>query len=413
MKTIRLSPSLLCCPPKTFWSLFALLSIFSFTKISAQNIVDQASTNLAANPAKLTETDFSEFILYTPVFKPFSHNPGASRVAAKLEAHVSQFLDGFPWKAFQHTMGISAYEVYFDHPDELFYSLSRARPYLSSLTASRSKILLASLLSNSPPWSMEGFDRTIGQSRESYDIPPNLRLGGRGSASSAFGVYAFWLYCQVFEDSAAVRKNWGSIRERMQPLLSGSYKFDVQKKNYSRDEAAKLNGDLAGLLGLVRLARWASDPSTEKLARAKAANLLQLRVDLERINPQIVEKSGGSSKNLHYYKLSRYCDLVPEVAEAIRKLSAGCGQARLRTFREERNAWYMAYGDRFIGGENYTSPADFARALFAGAALVEQLPASQLLNFVDVPWCKGDLFFIEKCSYALWSADGRASRKSP
>jgi hypothetical protein len=76
--------------------------------------------------------------------------------------------------------------------------------------------------------------------------------------------------------------------------------------------------------------------------------------------------------------------------------------ARLQAFRGERNGWFMAFGDRLVGGENYTNPAHFSRALFAGAALIEQLPPDQLAGFIDVPWCKGDFYFIEKCALALW-----------
>jgi len=60
-----------------------------------------------------------------------------------------------------------------------------------------------------------------------------------------------------------------------------------------------------------------------------------------------------------------------------------------------------------IGEENYTNPLYFSRALFAGAVFVEQLPSEQILTFIDVPWCKGDFYFIEKCAYALWMSGGR------
>ncbi|MDB6029892.1 MAG: Serine/threonine protein kinase related protein, partial [Verrucomicrobiales bacterium] len=391
--------------------LMALLLIFFFTKTFAQNIVDEASTNLAANPAKLTETDFSEFILVQASHK-MPASAKARRISEKLEKHAIEFLDGFPWKPFQHTIGISGYEVYFEHPAEVFYSLSLARPYLSPRTSGRAKSILSALLTNSPPWSLEGSERSAGTPRESYDVPPNLRLKGRAPMSSAFGVYAFWSYCNAFNDVAAARHNWSVVRDRMQPLLATKYKFEIHKRDYNHDEVEILNGDLAGLLGLSRLAKLTQDSKTEQLALRKARELLQLRVDFERVNAQILEKSSASTKHLHYYKLSRFCNLTFETAEALRKLSAGCAAGRLKPFREERNGWFIAYGDRFIGGENYTSPPHLARALFTGAALIEELPSDELFGFVDVPWCKGDLFFMEKCVYALWADSGRNWEKA-
>ena len=60
-----------------------------------------------------------------------------------------------------------------------------------------------------------------------------------------------------------------------------------------------------------------------------------------------------------------------------------------------------------VGGENYTNPLHLSRALFAGATFIEELPSEQLAKFLDVPWCKADLYFIEKCVYALWAKAGR------
>ncbi|HWH71072.1 MAG TPA: hypothetical protein VNT26_16920, partial [Candidatus Sulfotelmatobacter sp.] len=121
--------------------------------------------------------------------------------------------------------------------------------------------------------------------------------------------------------------------------------------------------------------------------------------------PKFIEKT-SASKSLHIYKLARYCDLVPEVGQGLRRLTDGCAAARLKSFREQRNGWYLAFGDRFIGGENYTNPLDFSRSLFVGATFIEQLPAEELLEFVDVPWCRGDFYFMEKGAVALWAAAG-------
>ncbi len=51
------------------------------------------------------------------------------------------------------------------------------------------------------------------------------------------------------------------------------------------------------------------------------------------------------------------------------------------------------------------------RALMAGATFIEELPGDRLLTFVDIPWCKGDFYFIEKCAYTLWAAGGRKWKK--
>jgi hypothetical protein len=325
-------------------------------------------------------------------------------VAAKLDRHVTELLNGAPWMPFHHTLGISGYEVDFNHPDEMFYALSLALPFLPTNTAADLQMFLSKQLTELPPYSVDGFDNRVGRARESYDVPPDLRVSGRGHARSAFGVYAFWTYVNAAGDAAAAKRHWPAIRARLQPLLDAEYKFDVTKRNYAHDEAETLNGDLAALVATVRLARTNANADVEQLALVRARQLLELRVNLERVNPHVLETTDVSTRHLHISKLARFCDLTPEIGDAVRTLTDGCGASHLKNFREARNGWHLAFGDRMIGGENYTNPLHFSHALFAGAALVEQLPPAQIASFVDVPWCKGDLYFIEKCALALRAA---------
>ena len=194
----------------------------------------------------------------------------------------------------------------------------------------------------------------------------------------------------------------------MKPLLLETYSFDEHQRGSGNAASEKLNGDLAALLGLVRLARLNGQPIVELAATRRFGELLEHRVNLERVNPQAIKPSRSATKLLHNFRLTRYGTLMPEIAEGLRLRTEGVAAARLRVLREERPGWFMAFGDRLIGGENYTSPPHLARALFAGAALIEQRPVAELASDLDVPWCKGDLYFIEKSVYALWAAGGRS-----
>jgi hypothetical protein len=305
---------------------------------------------------------------------------------------------------FHHTLGISGYEVYFNHPDQMFHALSLALPHLPPETRGKVQAFLTRRLGETPPYRIDGFDHRHGRSRESYDVPEKLRVSGRGKARSTFGVYAFWAYVHATGNSAAAKSHWPAVRQRMQPLLDVPYPFDPARRDLKQDEAELLNGNLAALIATVRLARTNADAMTEQKALTRANELLDLRVNLDRVNPRILERTESSTKHLHVSKIARFCDLTPEIGAAIRNLTEGCAAARLRNFREARNGWHLAFGDRMIGGENYTNPLHFSRALFAGATLVEQLPPGQIASFVDVPWCRGDWYYIEKCALALSGA---------
>jgi hypothetical protein len=382
-------------------------TLFFIDSGGSQNIVVQFSDRFTANPVRLTDTDVSELFFRTPDLPRRATSSEGRRVAAKMEAHVTAFLDGAPWMPFQQTLGISGHEISFAHPDEMFLVLSQSLPLLSEATAVRVKGFLEAELLKTPPYAEQGFDHRSGRPRESYDVPSALRIPGWGKANCAFGVYSFWAWCH-YAGRPASAADWDAILARVKFLLNAEYKFDPQTNSPGKGEAQKLNGDLAGLIGLARLARLRSDAAIEQQALRRGRELLELRINLERTNPFILENSDAATKKLHNARLSRYCDLVPEVGDALARFSADCGARNLKSFREERNGWFLAFGDRFIGGENYTSPSHFPRSLFAGAAVIEQLPAQQLFTFVDVPWCKGDFYFIERCVLVLWADPGRS-----
>jgi len=377
----------------------------------AQNVVNDNPESQQVGPVTLKASDAEALIAETPDFAARATGNEAERVRAKLTRHVAEFVAGYPWKAFHNTLGISGYEAYFDHPDEVSYCLAIALPQLEAETAAAVRRLLAVQLARNPPYAVQGFAAAEGRPRERYDVPDQVRIKRRGRANGALGVYAFWTWCHWSNDQDAAKAHWDTVKERMAPLLEQPYAFDVAKRDYVNDEAERLNADLAGLVGLARLARAGGDATTEKAAKAKTLELLTLRVNLERVNPNVLEPTRSASKSLHIAKLARYCSLVPEVGRAVGALSDGVGRMRLAAFRQRRNGWYLAFAERLIGGENYVSPPHMGRALMAGATFIERLPGNRLLAFVDIPWCQGDLYFIEKCAYALWAAGGRPYKR--
>lgn len=391
------------------WTGFAITMLVAVA--SAQNIVEVVSSRTTAPSTNLTPAPINALAFARGPWS-VQRTPELQRVAAMLEQQATQIIEGWPWRPLHHTLGISGYEVYFDHPDELFYALSLAFPHLSDSLAARTKRFLRQRLEETPPYAVEGFDRAGGQVRESYTVPKSLRVKGRGRAMSTFGVYAFWSYCHHANDLAAAKSRWPAVQERLAALFASSYYSDLRKKTAGKGEAERLNGDLAGLIGGARLARVNGDGTFERQALDRLRELLEARVNLERTNAAILEPSHAASKSLHNAKLARYCDLVPEVAEALRLHAAGLAAIRLRVFREERPGWYLACGDRMIGGENYTNPLHFSRSLFVGAALVERLPPGQLSRWLDVPWAKADFSFVERCALTLFAAADQPGNQS-
>lgn len=393
-----------------------LLLLIFCCPLRAENIVE-TSGGATTRPVRITDADV-EAVLRAGPWPRRADIPKEHEWVKRLDQHVNQFLDGYPWKPFHCTLGISGHETHFDHPDRLFLSLVPAASCLESKTAERIWELLEKELNTHPPYALQGFEPDKGGNRESYDLPDSLRARKASQARSALGVYALWLCAAVDDPSRGLepgeiaRKHLPAIEARMARLIEENYTFDPAKTTYTGDEAQKLNGDIAGLIGYINLTRpkrplarpqVRGDRAAQEMtpAEARLKQLLELRINLERINPNILEKTHGASKSLHNHKLARYCDLTPELALALLRHTDGLAARRLREFRAERNGWYMAFGERMIGGENYISPPHMAHAMFLGAAWIEQLEPGTMAQFIDVPWCKGDLYYIEKLAVAL------------
>lgn len=383
-----------------------LVVLLSASAASAQNIVEGTPLGGVSEPARLADADVAALVARAPALTRGEWDAETRRAAARLDAHVAELAAGHPWRPLHVTLGISGYSAEFGHPDELFLALSLALPYLSEPTAARTRELLAGLLKTHPPYRTEGFDPSAGRGREPYDVPETVRPKAPAKARSTLGVYALWAYCHWSGDTAAAKSHWPAVRDRMRPLLERDYIFDIDRVR-KKDEAETLTGDAAGLIGLVRLARLNGDADTEAKARVRLRQVLELRVNLDRVHRTILEPTESTTARLHVFKVARHCGLVPEVGEALARHCDGRSAERLRLFRGARPVWWMAYGERLIGGENYTNPPHLARSLFAGAALVEKRSAGELVSWLDVPWGKADPYFVEKSALALWAASGR------
>ncbi|HEX2609607.1 MAG TPA: hypothetical protein VHK68_01260, partial [Gemmatimonadales bacterium] len=230
------------------------------------------------------------------------------------------------------------------------------------------------------------------------------RKRGRGTGTSLFGVAALSIFLDSLsaEHSAELlNEHWGRVKDRMRPSLEEQFIANLQKAGPTGADAERLNGDLAGLIAFARFAKARGEADTTEAALRSIDRLARLRIDLERTNPQLLAPATSATKRLHHFKLARFDHLARDVSALFTAEERALAAARLKEFREARPGWWMAFGDRFVGGENYISPPHLSHAMFAGAALVEGIDAATLSEWIDVPWCEADLFFIEKCALAL------------
>jgi hypothetical protein len=366
----------------------AVSSLAALPVTRAQNVVSGTPAGDTGKAEKLPDNIVDSLVAARPSFKA---GPAWQRA-------VDAWLRGHPWRPFQHCLGISGQERYFDHPDEVFYALSLVRPDREE-TAGAVRGALKPWLESHPPFATEGLPADTGTPREAYEVPAALLDKRPRPARDLFGVYSLWLFKERFGISDDL---WQGLRAaleaRVRPALAAMKPFDPLSRGKAAIAVRELNGNLAGLIAFLRLC---PDSEPAPAVRAQLREALQQRADHEVLNPHVWTPSDLSTKSLHTVMLPRWQRLVPELAGALAAHTGGLAAQRVRIVRESMPAWWIARGDRLSGGENYTSPLHVARALFCAAALIEKLPAATLAAWLDVPWCRGDLAWIER---AAWCA---------
>lgn len=354
--------------------------------LRAQNVVEGTPAGPVGKTRALPDDLIDSLIAQRTAFKP---TPAWQRA-------VDGWLDGHPWRPFQHTLGISGRERYFDHSSEVFFALSLVKPDKPE-TATAIGAALFPWLETSPPFAADGLPSGTGTTREPYQVPEALLFTTPRPVRDLFGIYALWLFRERFGIEEPVwTKILPALQERMGKALQTMKPFDPAATGKAAMAARELNGNIAGLLAFLRLC-----PGSAHLpaVRTRLRDFLQQRVDHEVLNPRVWTPSDLSTKSLHTVMLPRWQNIVPELGSVLAAHTDGLASQRVRIVRESMPSWWIARGDRLSGGENYTSPLHVGRALFNAAALIEKLPSATLTPMLDVPWCRGDLAWIERAAW--------------
>lgn len=172
-------------------------------------------------------------------------------------------------------------------------------------------------------------------------------------------------------------------------------RFDPAAEN--GNAVAALNGQIAGALVYVRIMRRAGQAEEARAAAEVLARLVSDRVHFE------LSENRLQSRREHHAAIPRYLNLTPEIGRMLADHAGEALRTNLDDLDRQLPVWHQAWGERLIGGENYISPPGLARGLFLAAAYGGWAAPEKLTRFLDQPWCKADLYYIEKLTAALTS----------
>jgi hypothetical protein len=112
----------------------------------------------------------------------------------------------------------------------------------------------------------------------------------------------------------------------------------------------------------------------------------------------------------HKAKPDKFHRLTPEVGSLLAKLEPVAFDKYLGFVDTTLPGWYLVGEERqFHFGENRVDYPDFSLSIFQAKAYRGKNSFAELLRWVDIPWCEGDAYFVEKLAICLHVA-GMAAR---
>jgi hypothetical protein len=200
---------------------------------------------------------------------------------------------------------------------------------------------------------------------------------------------------------------WRSYADR--PLV-----FDVRQGGH-----LYLNRTAAGCLAYARLAGRFGSPAEVAAATRELDRLLRealrvyrrrarLAADTLRQRTSKGDVSGNQGRKLYFHlnnhksKLALFLDLTPDLRGVLAGTAAPETEALRRWADLLLPTCYLALEERNVHyGENFVDLPDSAHGLFLANAFLWKRPARPLARSTDIPWCRADLFHIEKLAHAI------------
>jgi hypothetical protein len=313
------------------------------------------------------------------------------------------------WRPLVFPAGKHPREAYrfFVEPTETLYTLARAYNYLDDDLRNKVRGYVARMYSQGGP--LEGatrrrtFEPAGGAVRSLYDDPAESAGGGFSvnddiTRSDVARLYPLWLWARVSGDFERIRSHWKELRELVN-----------QQPNKMEEDCR--NGYIAGLIAYCRIAAEMKDEAALERGLAAARSALG-----ERLAYESGHTRGGLITQVPVLRsiFSRWRRLTPELG---RFLSAYAGQTHRRLMDVyvdyHRPTWYLAWGvETMWRNECPFAFPTMSAEVFDARALILGEPAEKLASFLDIPWCKADLFYIQKLVLCI-EAHGKVTWEKP
>jgi hypothetical protein len=338
--------------------------------------------------AGLTDSVLDESV-WNPAFDPavsLAPTGEVGDLVAKLRDAVRELI-GQHWRPLVLPAGKAPDECYrvFNDPSETLYTLLLARPFLGSELQPQADVWLAALVQ---PGLRRTYEPDAGESRVPYAVPLQLvRVTEDAVRDDLARLYPLWLWSRTPGAAGWLDQHWQTLRPRLQ--APGSQPDDDCG-----------NSRLAGLLAYCRLAKAAGDGAAVDEALPRTRQAMRERLMYELAHPR-----GGVIHLMPQGRsvCARWRRLTPDVARFLAARAPGVTERLVAQYVDHhRPGWWLAWNvEQLMRNETPFQLPSTPLEIFTARALLLREPAARLHGFVDLPWCRGDEFYIQKLALTL------------
>jgi hypothetical protein len=394
---------------------------------------------------------FTGWKKYSEVPPPKTAKNRDPRVVAKLEEHLKDMLAAghlAPYESFQGTMQYS----FWGNPADLASTLLAVRRHVAPELQKKIDDYLKAENAKYPILKWGWTPPADGARREGHDVDLEVKdiVGRRRKEAAARieNLYGLWEYSTHTKDWGWLSSAWADVQEivhrrddvidwelgfhrggvhdlnlRIKGLVGYAQLARLKKDAKALDEAAyMLSRALVNRFAFARLSehRFTSRqfhiPEGFDLPRFHARNAHKFNVFLPayrkgadyRTAPQagfvyVSERYLSEIGNFwHDHAILAWADLVPALASFLADTTMPELKNYLACIDEGLPTWYVAKAENLhaTGEDAYFSPY-MSWPVFQARSMIFREPAAQLARYVDVPYGRGDLYYLQNLAAVL------------
>lgn len=355
--------------------------------------------------SRITDAELDRIIWEVPSVQ-MPENSACEDLKQKLSSCVRELISK-DWQPWIFPSGKHPREAYrfFTEPTETLYTLARAYSYLDSdLQHQVRDCVLRDSSAGGPlagPTGRRSYDPGEGAVRTLYDVPVEtlFQVADDITRNDVARLYPLWLWVDTSGDWRHVERHWEYLRGLVD-----------QPPNKMEEDCH--NGYVAGLIAYCRMARQMSDGAAMEKGLAVTRRALR-----ERLAYEFAHTRGGLITQVPVLRsiFGRWRYLTPEVGRLCTDYAGKIHRNLMDVYVDyHRPTWPLAWNVELMWRNEcpFVFPTMSAE-IFAARALILGESGDKLQRFLDIPWCKADLFYIQKLVFCIESHGSVEWQRAP